>query len=104
MLLPQGYRQGSAPPIPLVDRISVREELYVDSCSFMDGDRVVVTGLAKAQHYNGKPAEVIKVTDDGRVAVRVEVEAKKYKMLSLKQENLKLADDYESTSENPRFL
>ncbi|KAF4712084.1 hypothetical protein FOZ63_008318, partial [Perkinsus olseni] len=94
MLLPDGYRKGSTPK-PLVDRVSVPQELYGDSRSFMDGDRVVVTGLVKAQHYNGKPAEVVKVTDDGRVAVRVEVEPSKFKMLSLKQDNLKLADDDE---------
>ncbi|KAF4696677.1 hypothetical protein FOZ60_016686 [Perkinsus olseni] len=111
MLLPDGYRKGSNPK-PLVDRVSVPQELYGDSRSFMDGDRVVVTGLVKAQHYNGKPAEVIKVTDDGRVAVRVEVEPNKFKMLSLKQDNLKLADDDEQQQEDeeelqsksPRFI
>ncbi|EER09929.1 arsenical pump-driving ATPase, putative [Perkinsus marinus ATCC 50983] len=106
MLLPEGYRKSCAPPTPLVHRVGVREELFADTCSFMDGDRVVVTGLAKAQHYNNKPAEVVKVTDDGRVAVRVEVEANKFKMLSLKQENLKLADDCEdeSRSQSSRFF
>mmetsp|Transcript_25181 Transcript_25181/g.21517 ORF Transcript_25181/g.21517 Transcript_25181/m.21517 type:complete len:109 (+) Transcript_25181:348-674(+) len=108
MLLPKDYRKGCT-ITPLVNRVSVRQDLYGDSQSFMDGDKVIVTGLTKAQHYNGKSAEVVKVTDDGRVAVRVEVEPNKFKMLSLKQDNLKPVEDAEGdeeelNSKNPRFL
>ena len=98
-LLPPNYRQGRTRPDQLVGRVVHAKELYESShVQYSEGDPVVIIGLSKSPHYNGKHAVVVKVTEDGRVAVRFLEEGGKYKVLSLK------ADNVEPASDTSRFL
>ena len=75
----------------LIDRKAEAHELYEDfDDEISEGDRVVIVGLHKSPHYNGVKAEVVKVTDDGRVAVRLPEVDGKHKILSLKMDNVQL--------------
>jgi arsenite/tail-anchored protein-transporting ATPase len=95
-LLPPGYRSAGSHPAALTDRVVQTKELYkrhkktLPVC--VEGDHVVIVGLNKSPHYNGKTAVVVKVTEDGRVAVRFNDDSSgKSKVLSLKGENVELA-------------
>ena len=93
-LIPPTYRHGQARPDQLIGRVIHTKELYeTKNTTCMEGDEVFIIGLSKSPHYNGRKATVVKVTEDGRVAVRFLEEGGKYKVLSLKAENVELADE-----------
>jgi arsenite/tail-anchored protein-transporting ATPase len=96
-LLPPGFKRATDHPQLLTNRqqaISSRldEESEMESAQsgdgFEEGQKVEIFGLSKSTHFNGKIAEIVKITEDGRIAVRVEID-QSYKILSLRQENLK---------------
>ena len=94
--VPANYRSSAkARPTLLTNRqVASPRQLYERSASssgvaFDEGDSVTITGLHKSPQYNGVLAVVVKVTEDGRVAVRVAGADGKTKVLSLKADNLK---------------
>jgi arsenite-transporting ATPase len=93
-LIPKGYRQGELEcPSPLLNREHRASLLYERSLDlgFVEGEKVELCNLNKSPHYNGKIGEVVKVTEDGRVVIRVkDPETGKYKVLSLKPDNLQV--------------
>jgi ribosomal protein L21E len=49
--------------------------------------------LTKSPEYNGRVGEVVKLSEDGRVVIRVkDPSTGKFKVLSLRPENLESAD------------
>ena len=94
-LLPPGFRGDQERPVLLTDRHANVQDLYDDfddANSFSEGDSVVIVGLNKSPHYNGLMGEVVKVTDDGRVAVKLTESDGKHKILSLKADYLELSE------------
>ena len=90
-LIPQGYRQGAERPQPLSHREEKANLLYERSVDmgFVEGEKVVLCNLNKSPHYNGKVGEIVKVSEDGRVVIRVkDPETNKFKVLSLRPDNL----------------
>ena len=74
------------------NRPSTRNQLYAEAASlgFMEGDQVVLGNLTKSPQYNGLNAQVIKI-EDGRVVIRMkDPHSLKFKILSLRPENLTL--------------
>lgn len=91
-LIPKGYRVSPRPQ-PLLDRQAKATVLYERSVEmgFVEGEKVKLCNLNKSPHYNGVIGEVAKVSQDGRVVIRVkDPESGKYKVLSLKPDNLEV--------------
>ena len=93
-LIPKGYRSAAeitSGPTPLMDREEKPSLIYEDAVEelFMEGEKVMLINLNKSPHYNGKIGEVVKVSEDGRVVIRVKDPlSNKFKVLSLRSENL----------------
>ena len=89
-LVPQGYRVADRPQL-LSDRLEKSTVLYERSIElgFAEGEKVKLCNLHKSPHYNGAIGEVVKISSDGRVVIRVkDPESGKFKVLSLKPDNL----------------
>lgn len=88
-LLPPNYRSDTGPTL-LKDRKETANQLYEqEPLGFIEGEQVVLCNLNKAPQYNGKLAQVLKVSPDGRVVIRVKDPlGEKFKILSLRPENL----------------
>jgi hypothetical protein len=67
------------------------------------GCRVRVFGLIKSKQYNGYEGILLKKLDDGRWSVKLDIKKKK-KKLSLKTENLTLADNDTEKKEDVALL
>jgi arsenite-transporting ATPase len=90
-LVPAGY--NAARPELLVNRVDKASTLYERSIElgFVEGERVRLCNLSKSPHYNGCVGDIVKVSEDGRVVIRVkDPESGKFKVLSLKPENLQV--------------
>ena len=99
-LVPKGYRAAARPQL-LVDRQAKATVLYERSVEmgFVEGEKVRLCNLNKSPHYNGVVGEVAKVSQDGRIVIRVkDPESEKFKVLSLKPDNL------EVLSQQTKFL
>jgi arsenite-transporting ATPase len=97
-LIPPGYRSDSEKlqgPLLITERDEEGSVLYGDAQSepsFAEGEKVVLVNLNKSPQYNGRVGEVIKMSEDGRVVIRVKDPASnKFKVLSLRAENLESA-------------
>ena len=91
-LVPKNYRAAARPQL-LSQREAHASVLYERSVEmgFVDGEKVKLCNLHKSPHYNGVIGEVVKVSPDGRVVIRVkDPESGKYKVLSLKPDNLEV--------------
>ena len=101
-LIPKGYRASPTDsPKLLANRDTRPNVLYERSVDmgFIEGEKVELRDLHKSPQYNGKIAEVVKVSEDGRVVIRVrDPEGAKFKILSLRPENL------EVIKQSERFL
>jgi arsenite-transporting ATPase len=101
-LIPKGYRASPTDsPKLLANRDTRPNVLYERSVDmgFIEGEKVELRDLHKSPQYNGKIAEVVKVSEDGRVVIRVrDPEGTKFKILSLRPENL------EVIKQSERFL
>lgn len=94
-LVPVRYRLDSARPELLVNRVERSSQLYEKSIElgFVEGEKVRLCNLHKSPHYNDAIGDVVKVSEDGRVVIRVkDPESGKFKVLSLKPDNLELAN------------
>lgn len=93
-LIPKGYRASPTDsPKLLVNREIRPNVLYERSVDmgFIEGEKVELCELHKSPQYNGKIGEVVKVSEDGRVVIRVrDPEGTKFKILSLRPENLQV--------------
>ena len=100
-LVPAGYRtadESVTGPTLLVNREERVSHLYEQSVNlgFVEGEKVTLRNLNKSPHYNGKVGEVLKVSDDGRVVIRVkDPESNKFKILSLRPDNLSVINKEE---------
>lgn len=100
-LVPHGYRQIARPEL-LVDREAKATVLYDRSVEmgFVEGDNVKLCNLHKSPHYNGVVGEVVKISSDGRIVIRVkDPESGKFKVLSLKPDNVEV-----QSKEKTKFL
>jgi arsenite-transporting ATPase len=91
-LVPEGYRVADRPQL-LANRQAKATVLYERSVEmgFMEGEKVKLCNLHKSPHYNGAIGDVVKISSDGRVVIRVkDPETGKFKVLSLKPDNLEL--------------
>lgn len=91
-LVPKGYRNVVRPQL-LTQREEKVNVLYEKSVEmgFVEGEKVRLCNLHKSPHYNGVIGEVVKVSEDGRVVIRVkDPESSKFKVLSLKPDNLEV--------------
>ena len=107
-LIPPGYRSEAEKlqgPLLITDRDDEGSVLYGDAQSepsFTEGEQVVLVNLTKSPQYNGKVGEVIKMSEDGRVVIRVkDPSSNKFKVLSLRAENLESISQNQSSA---RFL
>jgi arsenite-transporting ATPase len=94
-LIPPGYRSEAEKlqgPQLITERDDEGSVLYGDAQSepsFTEGEKVALVNLTKSPQYNGRIGEVIKMSEDGRVVIRVKDPASnKFKVLSLRAENL----------------
>jgi arsenite-transporting ATPase len=95
-LIPRGYRSTAecqSGPTMLIDRQERGSILYEDAIedetTFMEGEKVVLVNLTKSPEYNGRVGEVVKLSEDGRVVIRIkDPTSGKFKVLSLRAENL----------------
>jgi arsenite-transporting ATPase len=88
-LVPDNYRANKFRPELLTERKAEAKMLYENTEPVFDeGDQVMIFGLQKSAHFNGLIAQVVNVTQDGRVSVRIPV-GEKTKILSLRAESLK---------------
>jgi arsenite-transporting ATPase len=111
-LIPQGFRSDSEiiqGPAVITERDDEGSVLYGDAesePSFTEGEKVVLINLNKSPQYNGRIGEVIKMSEDGRVVIRVkDPSSNKFKVLSLRAENLESAPSANTTVNNStKFL
>ncbi len=95
-LVPKGYRQGVSRPQLLTNRTEVKTVLYEKSVEmgFGEGEKVRLCNLNKSPQYNGVVGDVVKISPDGRIVIRVkDPESGKFKVLSLKPDNLEVLND-----------
>jgi arsenite-transporting ATPase len=107
-LIPKDYRPAGERPQLLVNREGKKNVLYERSVElgFVPGEQIKLVNLHKSPQYNGNIGEVIKVSEDGRVVIRVkDSESNKFKVLSLKPDNLQvLSRETSSDDVSDRFL
>jgi arsenite/tail-anchored protein-transporting ATPase len=99
-LVPANYRtkaQIDNGPTLLRNREERTHMLYEDAIEddddvFVEGEKIMLVNLTKSPQYNGKIGQVVKVSEDGRVVIRVrdpaDPNSNKFKVLSLRPENL----------------
>jgi len=95
-LIPNGYRtalESTNGPSMLIGREEKGSVLYEDAmeeaAAFIEGEKIVLVNLTKSPEYNGRVGEVVKLSDDGRVVIRVkDPNSGKFKVLSLRSDNL----------------
>ena len=69
------------------------------------GARVRIFGLAKAKKYNGYEGVLIeKLENDDRWSVKIDIDGKKRKKLSLKTQNVALANTPKESKEDASLL
>ena len=92
-LIPTNYRRPGERPQLLLNREEKKNVLYERSVElgFVPGEQIRLCNLHKSPQYNGNLGEVVKVSEDGRVVIRVrDSESNKFKVLSLKPDNLEV--------------
>lgn len=103
-LVPKNYRQPGQRPQLLIEREEKKNVLYERSVDlgFVPGEQIRLVNLHKSPQYNGNLGEVVKVSEDGRVVIRVkDNDSNKFKVLSLKPDNLELASRRSSSCDDP---
>jgi arsenite-transporting ATPase len=95
-LIPANLRDNNAAGPQLLTNREQRPNLLYErsvDMGFVEGEKVELCNLHKSPHYNGRIGDIVKVTDDGRVVIRVkDLDTGKYKVLSLKPDNLHVVE------------